>query len=148
MMREVLQRRFKRLVSPAVEDDGAKAKPDDESFPQWPDLVIIDGGRGQLNAVKEIFEGLGLTQVSLLAVAKGPDRDAGRETLFMPEGSSSSSRATRRCTSFSGCGTRRIGLSSAHTANCAKKTFAKPACRRSPGSAPHESGRCCTILER
>ena len=47
--------------------------------------MIIDGGRGQLNAVREIFEGLGLTQVSLIAVAKGPDRDAGRETLFMPD---------------------------------------------------------------
>jgi excinuclease ABC subunit C len=82
MMREVLQRRFKRLIAPA---EGAAAKADDDSFPQWPDLVIIDGGRGQLNAVREIFDGIGLTQVSLLAVAKGPDRDAGRETLFMPD---------------------------------------------------------------
>src|SRR5436309_10894970 len=81
MMREVLQRRFKRLLTPPAE--GTKPK-DDDSFPQWPDLVIIDGGRGQLNAVKEIFDGFGLTQVSLMAVAKGPDRDAGRETLFMP----------------------------------------------------------------
>ena len=81
MMREVLERRFKRLLKPP---EGDAAKADDDSFPQWPDLVIIDGGRGQLNAVREIFEGLGLTQVSLLAVAKGPDRDAGRETLFMP----------------------------------------------------------------
>ena len=85
MMREVLQRRFKRLLTPPAEGDAAKPKADDDSFPQWPDLVIIDGGRGQLNAVREIFEGLGLTQVSLLAVAKGPDRDAGRETLFMPD---------------------------------------------------------------
>jgi excinuclease ABC subunit C len=83
MMREVLQRRFKRLISPP--EDGAAKKADDDSFPQWPDLVIIDGGRGQLNAVREIFAGLGLDQVSLLAVAKGPDRDAGRETLFMPD---------------------------------------------------------------
>jgi excinuclease ABC subunit C len=82
MMREVLQRRFKRLLAPAAE---GVVKADDDSFPQWPDLVIIDGGRGQLNAVREIFEGMGLTQVSLLAVAKGPDRDAGRETLFMPD---------------------------------------------------------------
>ncbi len=83
MMREVLQRRFKRLLTPPVEGEAAKPK-DDDSFPQWPDLVIIDGGRGQLNAVREIFDGFGLTRVSLLAVAKGPDRDAGRETLFMP----------------------------------------------------------------
>ena len=99
MMREVLERRFKRLLKP-VEDDAAQgavhgavqggqgkisARADDDSFPQWPDLVIIDGGRGQLNAVREIFATLGLSQVSLLAVAKGPDRDAGRETLFMPD---------------------------------------------------------------
>ncbi|MBR0969517.1 MULTISPECIES: excinuclease ABC subunit UvrC [Bradyrhizobium] len=81
MMREVLERRFKRLINPP--EEGAKVKDDD--FPQWPDLVIIDGGRGQLNAVREIFTNLGLTQVSLMSVAKGPDRDAGRETLFMPE---------------------------------------------------------------
>jgi excinuclease ABC subunit C len=82
MMREVLERRFKRLINPP-EDNAAKAKDDD--FPQWPDLVIIDGGRGQLNAVRDIFANLGLTQVALMSVAKGPDRDAGRETLFMPE---------------------------------------------------------------
>jgi excinuclease ABC subunit C len=81
MMREVLERRFKRLLTPS-EADKAKA---DDSVPQWPDLVIIDGGRGQLNAVREIFQTLGLSQVSLMAVAKGPDRDAGRETLFMPD---------------------------------------------------------------
>src|SRR5580658_10217019 len=84
MMREVLQRRFRRLMTPPAEGDAAKPRPDDDSFPQWPDLVIIDGGRGQLNAVREAFAGLGLTQVSLMAVAKGPDRDAGRETLCMP----------------------------------------------------------------
>ena len=85
MMREVLQRRFKRLLAPAAEGDAAKAKGEDDSFPRWPDLVIIDGGRGQLNAAREIFDSLGLNDVSLLAVAKGPDRDAGRETLFMPD---------------------------------------------------------------
>jgi len=94
MMREVLQRRFKRLLAPSDGDaantkaDKAKAdkaKADEESVPQWPDLVIIDGGRGQLNAARAIFEGLGLAQLSLMAVAKGPERDAGRETLFMPD---------------------------------------------------------------
>jgi excinuclease ABC subunit C len=91
MMREVLQRRFKRLLAPPSDSDKAKAqeklqeKPDDDAVPQWPDLVIIDGGRGQLNAAREILDGLGVTQVSLMAVAKGPDRDAGRETLFLPD---------------------------------------------------------------
>src|SRR5262249_46850083 len=84
MMREVLQRRFKRLLAPP-DSDTAKAKVDEDSVPQWPDLVIIDGGRGQLNAAREIFESLGLSQVSLMAVAKGPERDAGRETLFMQD---------------------------------------------------------------
>jgi excinuclease ABC subunit C len=84
MMREVLERRFKRLLKPP-EGDAVKVGADDDTFPQWPDLVIIDGGRGQLNAVREIFQNLGLTQVMLMAVAKGPDRDAGRETLFMPD---------------------------------------------------------------
>jgi excinuclease ABC subunit C len=81
MMREVLQRRFKRLLAEAPD---AAAK-DDDATPQWPDLVIIDGGLGQLNAVREIFTELGVTDVTLMSVAKGPDRDAGRETLFLPD---------------------------------------------------------------
>ncbi|MGJ4997932.1 excinuclease ABC subunit UvrC [Bradyrhizobium sp. HKCCYLS3077] len=83
MMKEVLQRRFKRLVAPSEKDLARAAKEDD--VPQWPDLVIIDGGRGQLNAVREIFTELGVSNVALMSVAKGPDRDAGRETLFIPE---------------------------------------------------------------
>ena len=85
MMREVLERRFKRLLTPPAEGDAAKAKAGRRCVPQWPDLVIIDGGLGQLNAVREIFAGLGLTDVSLIAVAKGPERDAGQETIFMPD---------------------------------------------------------------
>src|SRR5215468_3325816 len=81
MMKEVLERRFKRLLKPAEGED--KKPRDDDSFPQWPDLVIIDGGRGQLNAAREILTELAVDQVTLLGVAKGPDRDAGRETLFM-----------------------------------------------------------------
>jgi excinuclease ABC subunit C len=94
MMREVLERRFKRLLNEAprvAQADSAEALPEDaeetaqEDAPQWPDLVVIDGGRGQLNAVREIFTGLGLTDVSLIAVAKGPERDAGKETIFLPD---------------------------------------------------------------
>jgi len=87
MMQEVLQRRFKRLLTSVEADTGKtvdKAGAEEESVPQWPDLVIIDGGRGQLNAAKQILDALDLQQITLLAVAKGPDRDAGRETLFMP----------------------------------------------------------------
>jgi len=60
-------------------------KPTMIRFRNGPTSSSIDGGRGQLNAVRAIFEALGLTEVALLAVAKGPDRDAGRETLFMPD---------------------------------------------------------------
>jgi excinuclease ABC subunit C len=56
---------------------------EDEEDSPWPDLVLIDGGLGQLNAAREILEKLG-AQVPLAAIAKGPDRDAGRETFFLP----------------------------------------------------------------
>ncbi len=89
MMREVLERRFKRLLADKAEEDTGTpkdaAKENDDAVPQWPDLVIIDGGMGQLNAVRETFKSLGVTNVSLISVAKGPDRDAGRETLFLPD---------------------------------------------------------------
>jgi excinuclease ABC subunit C len=75
MMREVLGRRFARLQR---EDPGRQSG-------QWPDLVIIDGGAGQLGAALETLGGCGVTAVPVLAIAKGPERDAGRETLHLPE---------------------------------------------------------------
>ena len=69
MMREVFERRFGRAI---------KEDPNRESG-TWPDLVLIDGGLGQLNAAREIMAELGVDDVPLIAVAKGPDRDAGRE---------------------------------------------------------------------
>lgn len=82
MMREVLTRRFRRLV-----DGEARAAPDDadERDSPWPDLVLIDGGQGQLAAARAVFAELGLTDVPVIAVAKGADRDAGRETFFAPD---------------------------------------------------------------
>jgi len=85
MMREVLERRFKRLLAESPQPDGPAEAAAGDAAPRWPDLVIIDGGRGQLNAARIALAELGLPQVRLLAVAKGPDRDAGRETLFLPE---------------------------------------------------------------
>ncbi len=124
MMREVLERRFKRLMneaprplpSPLAGEGGATqsgspgegpripaetgilgpspalallglpppqgGREDDDESP-WPDLVLIDGGLGQLNAAREVLAGLG-AEVPLVAIAKGPDRDAGRETFFLP----------------------------------------------------------------
>lgn len=84
MMREVLERRFKRLLAEAPAGDGARSEADD-IVPQRPDLVVIDGGLGQLNAAHEVMDRLGVKDVALIAVAKGPDRDAGRETLFFPD---------------------------------------------------------------
>jgi excinuclease ABC subunit C len=131
MMREVLQRRFRRLIAeaplpvhlPAAADEGvapsgspgtgeilarsdgqpsALAAPelsvsqearvaaasgdladDEPAESPWPDLVLIDGGQGQLNAAREVLAALGVA-LPLVAIAKGPDRDAGRETFFLP----------------------------------------------------------------
>ena len=123
MMREVLERRFKRLLaeapreaqpSPGQGEDGAgqsgapeegpvisassgpsaalaalarllpeRETDEEEADSPWPDLVLIDGGQGQLTAAREVLAGLGV-EVPLIAIAKGPDRDAGRETFFLP----------------------------------------------------------------
>ena len=76
MMREVLERRFVRLE---------KEDPDRTSG-EWPDLILIDGGKGQLSAVRGVMEELGVHDVPLVGVAKGPDRNAGRETFHLPGG--------------------------------------------------------------
>jgi excinuclease ABC subunit C len=127
MMREVLTRRFKRLLieaplpSPPAEESGEprcnapgegtiavtrldpspalaslgdappqgerellQAAPDaDEAESPWPDLVLVDGGQGQLSAAHDVLAQLGV-DVPMVAIAKGPDRDAGRETFFVP----------------------------------------------------------------
>ena len=75
MMREMLRRRFARLKDVARSDDADSP---------WPDLVILDGGAAQLAAAQDIFKELGVGDLSLLAVAKGLDREAGRETFHMP----------------------------------------------------------------
>ena len=72
MMREVLTRRFSRLVK---EGEDPKAK--------WPDLVLIDGGLGQLSVACQVFADLGVEDVTLVGISKGPDRDAGREHFYM-----------------------------------------------------------------
>ena len=73
MMREVFERRFGRALR---EDPGRESD-------TWPDLVLIDGGAGQLSAVQAVMAELGVEDVPLVAVAKGPDRDAGREWFHM-----------------------------------------------------------------
>jgi excinuclease ABC subunit C len=133
MMREVLRRRFSRLVKEApraqdvpaetfspIDSERQDACPDmahpphphplptqvgpsrlasagtdlgqardprerEEEFPAWPDLVLIDGGKGQLEAARTTLAEIGLTDVPLVGIAKGRDREAGRETFFMPD---------------------------------------------------------------
>jgi excinuclease ABC subunit C len=116
MMREMLTRRFRRLInesprepvappspagfaepaaaeiapeaseSPSQEPNDAGTEPDhDTPDSPWPDLVLIDGGLGQLNAARETLSALGVTDVPIAAIAKGPDRDAGRESFHMPD---------------------------------------------------------------
>ena len=115
MMREVLTRRFKRIadadaVTDALETDDALLNPpepnaatakhitdvleDDDTelapqmtdeFPSRPDVVFVDGGIGQLSVARDVFAALGITGIQLIGVAKGPDRDAGREHFHLPE---------------------------------------------------------------
>ncbi len=80
MMREVLSRRFARLAGQGTQ---APAPVDEGAFPDRPDLVVIDGGRGQFEAAKQVFAELGVEGVALASIAKGPDRNAGRETFFV-----------------------------------------------------------------
>ncbi|HVC57117.1 MAG TPA: excinuclease ABC subunit UvrC [Stellaceae bacterium] len=73
MMREVFRRRFGR----ALKEDPERARG------LWPDLVLIDGGQGQLTAAQEVFAELGIADQAVVAIAKGPDRNAGRERFFL-----------------------------------------------------------------
>jgi excinuclease ABC subunit C len=77
MMREVLTRRFARLAK------DIEKEPDPEAFPAKPDLVLIDGGRGQFDVAREALRESGVEGVALAAIAKGRDRDAGREQFFV-----------------------------------------------------------------
>lgn len=74
MMREVFERRFGR----ALREDP------DRSAGAWPDLVLVDGGEGQLNAALAALAELGVEDLAVVGVAKGPERDAGRERFFVP----------------------------------------------------------------
>ncbi|WP_174273444.1 excinuclease ABC subunit UvrC [Sphingomonas bacterium] len=76
MMREVLERRFARLEQ---EDPDRKSG-------EWPDLLLIDGGKGQVSAVYRTMEELGVHDVPIVGISKGPDRNAGREHFHLPDG--------------------------------------------------------------
>jgi len=103
MMREVLSRRFRRLAA-ETSDEGVPAPSaaaatveatlldaiglgpepaDDDAFPDRPDLVMIDGGAGQLAVAREVLADLGLHEICVMGIAKGPERDAGREHFYL-----------------------------------------------------------------
>ena len=74
MMRQVIHRRFER----ALKEDP------DRTGDSWPDLLLIDGGKGQLSSVTEVMDDLGVGDIAIVAISKGPDRNAGREQFHMP----------------------------------------------------------------
>lgn len=76
MMREVMERRFGR----ELDEDPMRTKGN------WPDLLLIDGGKGQVSAVKEVLDSLGIDDMPYIGISKGPDRHAGRETFHFPDG--------------------------------------------------------------
>jgi len=76
MMREVLERRFSR----------AQKEDPDRDKGEWPDLVLIDGGKGQMSAARDALAEIGVEDVVMIGVSKGPDRNAGRETFHLPDG--------------------------------------------------------------
>ena len=95
MMTEMLTRRLSRLIKeeprnpvPEALDTAPEGEPEDEpiqaELPAWPDLLLIDGGKGQLTAATAVLESLGITDLPVIGVAKGPDRDAGREHFHRP----------------------------------------------------------------
>ena len=88
MMREVLTRRFSRLLKeqgpkPDMDTSGNSDEADETSVGSWPDLLLIDGGKGQLSAVTAVLDELGVAGVAVAGISKGPDRDAGREQFHV-----------------------------------------------------------------
>ncbi|HEX7821537.1 MAG TPA: excinuclease ABC subunit UvrC [Sphingobium sp.] len=82
MMREVFERRFARLQKEEQQSD----VPDREGG-EWPDLVLVDGGRGQLNAARAVLENLGIEDVCMIGIAKGPHHGReGREVFHLMDG--------------------------------------------------------------
>ena len=83
MMREVMERRFRNL---AENPDGEEGKRNSHET-VWPDLVLIDGGKGQMSTVRDTLSEMGIEHVPLIAIAKGPDHGReGREVFHFPDG--------------------------------------------------------------
>lgn len=96
MMREVLTRRLTRALKERVEEDtqelveeteGVEGNglPPEPTGATWPDVLIIDGGKGQLSAAQQVLSDLKITDLPIMAISKGPDRNAGKEILHLPD---------------------------------------------------------------
>ena len=84
MMREVMTRRFSRLIKEEGLPDRTQQPVEDAPVPAWPDVILIDGGQGQMTAVRAILDELGIRDViTAIGIAKGQDREAGRERFFV-----------------------------------------------------------------
>ena len=119
-------------------DAGSVDEPEDDSDAEspWPDLVLIDGGQGQLNAARETLAALGVRCAAGRASPRARTATPGARPSSCRAARRSSCRRAIRCSiSSSGCATRRIASPSARTGRAASATSARPACRRSPASA-------------
>ena len=138
MMREVFTRRYGRLAR--EENRGSTA---------WPDLVLVDGGRGQLNIAHEVMVELGLEDVPLVGIAKGPDRDAGRERFFMMNKSDFMMPPNSPVLYYlQRCAMRRTALPLAVIGRGAAPIFVKIRSTALTVSVPRASGRFFTISAR
>ena len=130
-MREALTRRYARIVA--------------GEYPA-PDLLVIDGGKGQVGVAASVLEEQGLHGVPLIGIAKGPERKAGLEDIVFPGPRRRAQPAVRTipaCTCCSRSATRRIASRSRAIARGARKARTDVArCRRSPASAPSAARRC------
>ena len=147
MMREVLTRRFKRLLAeapraPAPDAAPADAPPDDgagaaESDSPWPDLVVIDGGPGQLGAARETLAAARRRRCRSSPSPRGPSATPATRPSTCPSALRSNCRHAMRCSiSSSGCATRPTGLRSARIGQRRKRDIREAGLREIAGIGP------------
>ena len=146
MMREVLTRRFARLLRANEGDESAKG----DAEVEWPDVVLIDGGAGQLSAAQDVFDDLGVQDVALISVAKGEQRDAGRGSVPYDRTDAAGAAVPRpdALLSADGSATRRIASPSARIGKNAPRGPARRRSTKCPGSARRANAPCWRISVR
>ncbi len=154
MMREVIERRFSRLVKehgepePLAKTESLEAVND--AFPAWPDVILIDGGQGQVGAVRQILGELGINHlVTAIGIAKGVDREAGRER-FLSKVSKPlrCRRAIRFSTSSSACAMKHTVSPLAHIGQGARRKWLRIRSMKSRESVQRASVRFSIISVR